>query len=66
MNPQEFDVELVPIPGAVPMGSFQGMPGPRILGLARRDWLLLGIGAIFLTLAVFLGVLLAPLLRSGS
>jgi serine/threonine protein kinase len=49
-----FDVELVTLPTPAPKGR---------LGLSRRDWLLLGIGAGGVIVAGLIGMVLALLLR---
>jgi hypothetical protein len=58
--PAEFDVELVPLnPAAVPPTAPQAA-GP---GLSRRDWMLLGIGAAAVIVAMSIGMVLAFALR---
>jgi serine/threonine protein kinase len=58
--PAQFDVELVPLnPAAVPSAAPQA-PGP---GLSRRDWMLLGIGAAAVIVAMSIGMVLAFALR---
>lgn len=52
-NPDEFDVELVTIPGATEPGAAP----KKTLGLTRREWLLVGMIAGALTAVLLLGAL---------
>jgi hypothetical protein len=69
-RPQEFDVELVPLqaPGAAaaPPAPAAAAGGSKLLarlGLTRRDWTLLGLGAGGVIVAVLIGMGLAMALR---
>jgi hypothetical protein len=62
-GPQEFDVELVPLPGAGPPAPPQSPQGQKSFGLTGREWLLMGVGAAALTIAVIVGVVIALMVR---
>ncbi|MCI0637546.1 MAG: serine/threonine protein kinase [Gemmataceae bacterium] len=58
-NPNEIDVELVPLSALTPLMD----GGAKWLGMAKRDWILLGMGAGAIVFAVVLGIILASALR---
>jgi serine/threonine protein kinase len=62
-GPQEFDVELVPMPGNSRLAPPPVLPGQKTFGLTGREWLLVGIGAAGLTIAVLIGVVIAWMIR---
>ena len=64
--PAVIDVELVPIPGAVPLAPPAAPETEKTFGLSKREWTLVGIGAGGLLLAVIVGFVIASLFRSGS
>jgi serine/threonine protein kinase len=65
-GPQEFDVELVPLPGGSPLAPAPALPSQKIFGLTGREWVLMSIGAAALTFAVILGVIIASMIGPGS
>jgi hypothetical protein len=59
---EEFDVELVPAPVAVPAQAAPVKAGK----LSRRDWVLLGIGAGAAIVAGIIGILVRWLTKSSE
>jgi serine/threonine protein kinase len=64
---EEYDVELVPMPAPPPLPNppvIQAPPGaPAFLGLAGREWLLIGLGGGVVLALVVLGIVIGSMLR---
>jgi len=62
----EFDVELVPVAASTSVTPPTATVGHKTLGLTKREWMLVGIGAGALTIAVIIGVAIRSVLLAGS